>query len=81
MDAVKEREQERKLRASYLVILILKAARPDLFRGPLSDFIVPMVPLSPETLHLINAQTIKQLKDGAFLINTCSGSVRTIEIN
>lgn len=41
----------------------------------LSDFVVPMVPLTQETLHLINTRTIEQMKDGAFLINTCRGSV------
>lgn len=40
-----------------------------------SDFVVPMVPFTPETLHLINAQTIAQVKDGAYLINVCRGSV------
>lgn len=40
-----------------------------------SDYVVPMVPFTPETLHLINAQTIAQMKDGAYLINTCRGSV------
>ncbi len=40
-----------------------------------SDFVVPMVPLKPETMHLINATTIARMKPGSFLINTCRGSV------
>lgn len=40
-----------------------------------SDFVVPMVPYRDETLHLINARVIAQMKMGAFLINACRGSV------
>ena len=40
-----------------------------------SDFVVPMVPFTQDTLHLMNTRTIEQMKDGAFLINTCRGSV------
>ncbi|MDI6728477.1 MAG: phosphonate dehydrogenase [Thermodesulfovibrionales bacterium] len=40
-----------------------------------SDFVVPLVPLKPETIHLINAITISQMKPGSFLINVCRGSV------
>jgi phosphonate dehydrogenase len=40
-----------------------------------NDFVVPMVPLKPETMHLINATTIARMKPGSFLINTCRGSV------
>ncbi len=40
-----------------------------------SDFVVPLVPLKPETMHLINAATISQMKPGSFLINACRGSV------
>ena len=40
-----------------------------------SDFVVPMVPLKPETMHLINATTIARMKPGSFLINACRGSV------
>jgi phosphonate dehydrogenase len=40
-----------------------------------SDFVVPMVPLTPATKHLINEKTIAQMKRGSFLINTGRGSV------
>ena len=40
-----------------------------------SDFVVPMLPLTPQTLHLLNADTIGQMKPGSYLINACRGSV------
>jgi phosphonate dehydrogenase len=40
-----------------------------------SDFVVPLLPLNPETMHLINTTTISQMKPGSFLINACRGSV------
>ncbi len=40
-----------------------------------SDYVVPMVPYRPETLHLIDAQALAAMKDGAYLINACRGSV------
>jgi len=40
-----------------------------------SDFIVPMVPYRDETLHMINASVLAQMKTGAYLINACRGSV------
>jgi len=40
-----------------------------------SDFVVPMVPLTPATMHMINEKTIAQMKPGSFLINTGRGSV------
>lgn len=40
-----------------------------------SDYVVPMVPLTAQTFHLINHEALDQMKDGAFLINTCRGSV------
>ena len=40
-----------------------------------SDFVVPMVPYRPDTLHLIDAQALASMKDGATLINACRGSV------
>jgi D-lactate dehydrogenase len=40
-----------------------------------SDVISLHVPLVPETYHLINQETIKQIKRGAILINTARGSI------
>jgi phosphonate dehydrogenase len=40
-----------------------------------SDFVVPMLPMTPQTLHLINADTIARMKPGSHLINACRGSV------
>ena len=40
-----------------------------------SDFVVPMLPMTPETLHLMNAGTIAQMRPGSYLINACRGSV------
>jgi phosphonate dehydrogenase len=40
-----------------------------------SDFVVPMLPMTPQTLHLINAETIVKMKPGSHLVNACRGSV------
>jgi phosphonate dehydrogenase len=40
-----------------------------------SDFILPLVPLTRETLHLINTQTLLQTKHSSYLINVSRGSV------
>jgi len=40
-----------------------------------SDFVVPMAPYRPDTLHLIDARALAVMKDGAILINACRGSV------
>jgi phosphonate dehydrogenase len=40
-----------------------------------SDFVLPLLPLTPETLHLISRTTLAQMKPGAFLINVSRGSV------
>ena len=40
-----------------------------------SDFILPLLPLTPSTLHLIDAAAIARMKPGAFLINVGRGSV------
>lgn len=40
-----------------------------------SDFVVPMVPMTPDTLHLLDANTIALMKRGSYLINACRGSV------
>jgi len=40
-----------------------------------SDFVMPLLPLQPDTFHLINSRTIASMKPGSFLINICRGSV------
>lgn len=40
-----------------------------------SDSVVPLLPLTSETVHLINRDTLTAMKPGAFLINVCRGSV------
>lgn len=40
-----------------------------------SDFVVPFLPMTLQTLHLINADTIARMKPGSHLINACRGSV------
>lgn len=40
-----------------------------------SDIVSLHVPLTPETTHLINSETLEKMKDGAYLINTSRGKV------
>jgi Lactate dehydrogenase and related dehydrogenases len=40
-----------------------------------SDFVVPMVPYRDQTLHMIDGGALARMKTGAYLINTCRGSV------
>jgi phosphonate dehydrogenase len=40
-----------------------------------SDFVVPLLPLTSDTLHLFNRQTVAQMKPLAFLINVARGSI------
>ena len=40
-----------------------------------SDIITIHVPLTPETKHMINAERIEKMKDGAVIINTSRGGV------
>ncbi|MEO1132090.1 MAG: phosphonate dehydrogenase [Cyanobacteria bacterium J06639_1] len=40
-----------------------------------SDYVVLMVPLQPDTFHLLDREAIAQMKPGSFLINPCRGSV------
>jgi len=40
-----------------------------------SDFVVPMLPMTPQTLHLLDSARIAKMKPGSYLINACRGSV------
>lgn len=40
-----------------------------------SQFVVPLLPLTPETICLFNAATLAKMKRGSFLINVARGSV------
>jgi len=40
-----------------------------------SDVISLHIPLLPETLHLLNAQTLAQMKPGVFIVNTSRGKL------
>lgn len=40
-----------------------------------SDFVVPMLPMTPQTMHLLNTDAIGRMRPGGFLINACRGSV------
>mgnify|MGYP002623365227 FL=1 len=40
-----------------------------------SDYVSLHLPATPETTHLINAETLQQMKSGAILINTARGSL------
>ena len=40
-----------------------------------SDFVILSLPLTPETRHLINAETLRQMKPTAFLLNISRGGV------
>lgn len=46
---------------------------PELFQN--SDIITLHCPLTPETHHLINAQSLEQMKQGVMLINTSRGAL------
>jgi len=48
-------------------------ALPDLLNR--SDIVTLHCPLTPETYHLINEQTLQQLKPGVMLINTSRGAL------
>jgi phosphonate dehydrogenase len=40
-----------------------------------SDFVFPLLPLTPATFHLFDASAIAKMKPGWFLINVSRGSV------
>jgi phosphonate dehydrogenase len=64
-------------------VLLPKKLEEDLglTRAPLeevlsqSDFVLPFIPLTRSTTHIINRKAIAAMKRGSFLINVCRGSV------
>ena len=60
------KDREAELQATYVKY-------EDLLRD--SDIIIPMVPMSTNTFHMIDASAIASMKRGAYLINTGRGSV------
>lgn len=48
-------------------------AQPDLFVR--SDIVSLHVPLTPETFHLVNQETLSQMKKGAYILNTSRGKL------
>lgn len=40
-----------------------------------SDFLLPLVPLTADTKHLIDRHALAAMKPGAYLVNVCRGSV------
>ncbi len=40
-----------------------------------SDFVVPMLPMTSDTFHLIDAHAISKMRRGSYLLNTSRGSV------
>ncbi len=52
---------------------VVLASKEEIFR--MADFVTLHIPLTTETHHLINAQSLKLFRPEAFLINTSRGSV------
>jgi phosphonate dehydrogenase len=40
-----------------------------------SDFVLPLLPLTPDTLHLLGREALTRMKRGSYLINVSRGSV------
>ncbi len=59
-------DTERRLRLRHMTL-------PELVRG--SDFLVFALPLTPATQHLVNAELLRQVKPGCYLVNPARGSL------
>lgn len=59
-------EEERALGATRVSLEDLLAS---------SDFVMPLVHLGPETMHMMGAEAIARMKPGSFLVNVGRGSV------
>jgi phosphoglycerate dehydrogenase-like enzyme len=57
----------------YVEVLGTAADMPDLL--PEADVVVLAVPLTDQTRHMINRETIDMMKDGAWLVNIARGAV------
>ncbi|RTZ41582.1 hydroxyacid dehydrogenase [Candidimonas sp. SYP-B2681] len=40
-----------------------------------SDFVIPMLPMTPQTFHLLGADAIAKMRPGSYIVNACRGSV------
>jgi len=65
-DPLPAQEWANQIGVTYCALLHLLAA---------SDIISLHVPLLPDTFHLLNSETISQMKPGAFVINTSRGKL------
>lgn len=52
---------------------VVRVSLPELLKR--SDYVLPMAPLTKNTQHIINADTIARMKRGALLVNVSRGSV------
>jgi phosphonate dehydrogenase len=59
--------------AQELAMGVQRVTLDELLAG--SDFVLPMLPMTKETFHLIDRNAIARMKLGSYLINACRGSV------